>query len=110
MEKEKIYISLNVLKERLTKSYGNKFDKLILFGSVARNEFNNESDVDILIMMNQGKELNSKIRNELIDKVFDLELEYDLSIDLKYFDKSQLNSIWGRTPFMQNVFNDGIVL
>lgn len=110
MNKERIYMGLDILKKNLIQAYGKKFDKLILFGSVARDEYNDNSDIDILIMMNQGKELNSKIRHELLDKVFDLELEYDLPIDLKYFDLSQLDSIWGRTPFMQNVLEDGVVL
>jgi predicted nucleotidyltransferase len=110
MNTESIYLSLNKLKHKLVQNYGDEFNKLILFGSVAKNIFNNDSDVDILIMMNKGSKLDSKIKEQLFDNVFDIEIEDEIPFDVKFFDKSQLKTIHGRTPFMQNILNNGVVI
>jgi predicted nucleotidyltransferase len=41
---------------RALEKYGDKIDKIILFGSVARGEARDESDVDILVVGNVSLE------------------------------------------------------
>ena len=56
--------SLQDLKNRLLTSYNN-IERMILFGSVARNESDHESDCDLLILTTQP--LNRFVKTEIIN-------------------------------------------
>lgn len=50
------------VKKELQRLYGNRLAKVILFGSYARGDFREESDIDFLVVLNDeeidvGKEL-----------------------------------------------------
>lgn len=47
--------------------------ELFLYGSYARGDQHNDSDIDILILLNQD-EINKKIRDELYSLLYNLEL------------------------------------
>ncbi len=39
------------VKQALTELYGERLDRVILYGSYARGDFHNESDVDFLVVL-----------------------------------------------------------
>ena len=45
------------LKATLSAIYGNRFSKLLLYGSYARQDFNDESDVDFMLVL-KDEEVN----------------------------------------------------
>ena len=47
---------LNKLKQGLQQSFGDKLKGLILFGSYARGDFHEESDVDVLVLLDEDNE------------------------------------------------------
>ena len=51
MTRELIDRAVTRYTEEAKKTYGEKLYKLILFGSCARGDFDNESDVDIMILL-----------------------------------------------------------
>ena len=108
--KKDIMKGLRLVKNKLKNHYADKFDKLILFGSVARNEQRDDSDIDILIMMNTGHKLDWKIKDTIFDDVYDVMIQNELPFDMKFFDKSMLNTIWAREPFMANVLKEGVAV
>ncbi len=108
--KKDIMKGLKLVKTKLEKHYADKFDKLILFGSVARNEQRDDSDIDILIMMNTGHQLDWKEENTIFDDVSSVMINEGLPFDMKIFDKSMLNTIWAREPFMVNVLKEGVAV
>ncbi len=110
LSRDSIFLILNEIKEKLKEEYKDKFDKLILFGSVARDEMTEDSDIDLLVMMNQGRDLEWQEKKKIRRLIFDFMLKNDLIIDLKYFDKSKSNTIWGKTPFMETVLKEGVAL
>ncbi len=110
LSREAIFLILKEIKAKLQEEYKEKFDKLILFGSVARDEMTEDSDIDLLVMMNQGRDLEWQEEDSIRGIVFDFMLRNDLIIDLKYFDKSKSNTIWGKTPFMETVLKEGVAL
>lgn len=65
----------DALKEGLSQFYGNRLEKLLLFGSHARGDYREDSDIDFMIVLND-KELNTgeeikdivKIKHPLILK------------------------------------------
>lgn len=87
-----------------------KFDKnakIVLYGSRARGDFKEDSDWDILILLNTiiNEELKEQIRDELFE--IELEMEQTISSIIKSKENWQDLTI---TPFYQNVEKEGVLL
>ena len=65
--------SLVALKSVLKTRLGTSLEKLVMFGSRARGDYNEESDIDIAVIVNG---LDRNLKKEVIDLVADIELEY----------------------------------
>lgn len=82
-----------------------KIKKIILFGSVARGDDTEDSDIDILIITNYGDEIHSKISNEVTDIILDKgELISAHVMTEEHFNKIKPYS------FIKNVEKDGVVI
>ena len=57
----------------------NEVEKVILYGSRAKGNFKNGSDIDITLF---GNQLNQQILFQLIDKIDDLMLPYTFDISI----------------------------
>ena len=78
---------------------------IMLFGSVARGEDTEESDIDILIVSPNADDLRYKINRIAVDII--LEKDEVISPHLmteEHFNKTRNNS------FLTNVLNEGVVL
>ncbi|MCL2116461.1 MAG: nucleotidyltransferase domain-containing protein [Methanobrevibacter sp.] len=82
-----------------------EIEKIILFGSVARNEDKKESNIDILIIaMNKDK-----IENQIYDKAFDVFLKENEDISVKIFSLKDYEYNKD-TDFILNVEKEGILI
>ncbi len=72
--------ALQALFARLQKSYGKKIQRAMLFGSKARGDADGDSDIDVLLLVKQE---TWQIRDEISGIVADINLEYDLQIDIR---------------------------
>jgi predicted nucleotidyltransferase len=87
---------------------GEYIHDIILYGSVARNEATEQSDVDVLVVLNRDEppEELSKRPNKLSDLAFDVGLEYNVNISVHICSKKRFESYQDR-PFLQNVLREG---
>jgi uncharacterized protein len=81
--------------------------EVILFGSRARGEENEESDWDILVLSEKNV---GKLESEIRDKLYDLELETGEIFSLFVYSKMDWENRQKVTPFYHNVNRDGIRL
>ena len=80
-------------------------NKIILFGSVARGEDDNNSDIDILIISSYNDKIRPKIREEIVNIILnDDELISPYIISQQQFDKQKNFSIY------KNIMKEGIIL
>ena len=80
--------------------------KIILFGSVARGDDNEDSDIDILIVLSKDdSDLKSKIRHVVVDFI----LETGEVISPHIMSEDHFNKTKDFT-FLQNVLSEGIVI
>lgn len=80
-------------------------EQIILFGSVARGEDNEDSDIDILIISNEGE----KIEPIISDEVFKVILNNKEFISAHVMSKNKLEKIKDFS-LLKNINNEGIIL
>jgi len=73
---EKCIKALAILKQQLQIRFA--VNRLILFGSVARGTADEESDVDLLIALDNEPDVT--ISDEISNIIFEINLEYDTNI------------------------------
>lgn len=80
-----------------------KIEKIILFGSVARGDDNENSDIDLLIISNDIFEIQDKIDSEVLN--FVLETDEFISAHLMTNNMYETRKNY---PFLTNVLKEGI--
>lgn len=81
--------------------------EVILFGSHARGQSNEESDWDILILIDRPK-ANRSVEDRYRSEMFELELELGEPISTFVYSKSDWESKFLFTPLYQNIKKEGI--
>ena len=91
---------------------GDRVKKIILYGSYARGDYNEGSDIDIMILTDLVDDDIVKYRDDLWDFAYDMECEYNFTIHLSPTLRNidQYNTRTSFIPFYKNVQKDGVVL
>ena len=104
----KIKKIINLFKEQIEEHYKDRLSNMVLFGSQARNDAEEGSDINILIVLND-EEVNvvQEIR-KIGDLITSLSLEFDEVISCVFMSKKRyLNE---KSPLLLNIRKEGIVL
>jgi predicted nucleotidyltransferase len=96
------------VREQVRELFGDKLRYLILYGSYARNEQDPESDIDIMILVDESEEALRKYRAGIVDIMTDLSLKYDTFISLTKKNYSHYNKYLDILPYYQNIYNEGV--
>lgn len=101
---------LSELAELLCQVYGKRLKAVILYGSMARGTHTNDSDVDIMILVDGNNEELREYDEVLSDVSADISLKYlkvFSIIDISYQEYLKWKQI---LPFYRNVSKEGVVL
>jgi len=98
---------LKHLKQELTKVYNKDLASLILYGSQARNDFVEGSDIDILILLNNEIKPIAEIR-KINGILSDISLEFNKIISCVFMSKDRYEQ--EKSPLVLNIKKEGIVL
>jgi predicted nucleotidyltransferase len=101
----KIQKILKKLKKELLRIYGESVESIILYGSRARGDARDDSDIDILIVLNKDFNYSEILRlsSQLISS---LSLENDVVISRAFVTKTQYDKL--QIPFLMNVRREGV--
>ncbi len=83
--------------------------EVILFGSHARGQASEESDWDILILIDKPKK-NRSVEESYRDEMFQLELELGEPISTFVYSKKDWENKYIFTPLYQNIKKEGVRL
>ena len=72
---------------------------MLLFGSQARGNSQKFSDYDVLIVLDN--DYSGKDENSILDLCYDINLKFDILLDVHIISVKELNSVRGRQPVFQ---------
>lgn len=94
--------------EILKTKYKDKISQVVLFGSFAKGEYDEESDIDILVVLKNG---DNKLRDEISMAAFEIILSYNIILSPIVIDKKTF--VWHKKfkdPLYNSIKRDGIDL
>ena len=89
---------------------GKSLQEIILYGSYARGDYTEYSDVDLMLLTTLSDREIEKIEGEVFDLAFDFQLDYGIDISVILKNKEQFNYWLGALPFYDNVKREGVVI
>ena len=91
---------------------GDRVKKIVLYGSYARGDFNEGSDIDIMVLTDLTDEEIIEYRDNISNIAYDIEEENDFDIYLSPLLKNlnKFNYWLEALPFYMNVQKEGVVL
>ncbi len=86
--------------------YGEKIKKVILYGSYVRDEATEDSDIDLLVLVEKSLDL-FEVRESLSDLLFDILLDEGELVSVIVVPEHLYENY--NSPFMLNVRKEGLV-
>ena len=77
--------------ETMKNHYGDRLSKIILYGSYARGDFNEESDIDFLVLLNDEEVRTSKEILNTYKLLYHLTLENNIEISMSAASQKNMN-------------------
>lgn len=110
IEDEQMRKILSELSKLLQQVYGEKLKSIILYGSVARGTQTKDSDIDIMVLIDEDTSKLHIYNERLGDAASEISLKYlkvFSIIDVSYQEYLKWEQI---SPFYRNVSREGVVL
>lgn len=96
------------LRDRLVKELGDRIDSLILYGSAARGEAGEESDIDILVITRDN---DRKVYDRISGIRTDVDLKNGTLTSLVVFSRAEVEKYLKLgSPFIEDVIEEGVIL
>lgn len=96
------------LRKKLIEEFKDKIDSIILYGSVARDEAHENSDIDILVVT---KDDDRKLYDRISKIRTRIDLENNTLTTLLHMSRDELERyVKLDSPFIENLLKDGMIL
>lgn len=104
---EKLKAILKQLHSRFSRCYGERLVRMILFGSQARGDAEEGSDLDIFVVL-RGSVNPSEEISRTIDDVAEISLENDVVISCIFMEEDRFAHRNG--PLLRNIRKEGVTV
>jgi len=98
------------VSRRIQKLLGGSLRSIILFGSYARGDYDEGSDIDIMVLADIPDKERRAWRHELSLISSRVSLENDITVSIILCNKALFEERLPILPFYQNVMNDGVTI
>ena len=96
---------LKEFREELENLYGKSLKSIILYGSWARGDATEDSDIDLLIVL-EGKVIPGKEIDRMIDIITEINLKHGVLISIYPVSEDDYSTI--NSPLLINVRREGV--
>lgn len=93
------------LKEGLVRIYGDKLKAVYLYGSYARRDYRQGSDVDVMILLSDYRNYWEELRRST-ELASDISLEYDITVSHLIMKEIQWKA--SDMPVLRNIHKEGV--
>lgn len=103
---QKVKSLLKDIENKLRRIFGDKMEKIILFGSYVREDYDDESDIDILVLVNDSQ--LKKYDDFLLDTIVELTGVYGIFVSIVVKSKAEYDLDKETMPLFINVEKEGL--
>ena len=110
MTKELIDRAITRFAEEVKTAYGSKLFQVILYGSCARGDYNDESDIDIMVLLDVPTESikDERSKARAVANRLDREFNYDVMLMPSIQSKEHFEKYSDALPLFANIRKEGI--
>ena len=110
MTKEVIEHAAKRFADEIKKEYGSRLIKVVLFGSCARGDFEDDSDIDIMVLIDATAESIPDEREKVLSIIYRLDDEFNY--DVLFSPIIQSETVYEKylpiLPFYQSIEREGV--
>lgn len=102
---------LNILedvREEMMLLFNSKLKQIVLYGSYARGDHEPESDIEIMVVIDENEETLREYRNVIADVVEDISSKYEQPISLTEIPYNRYTTYQNVLPFYKIVYQEGV--
>jgi predicted nucleotidyltransferase len=99
-----------LLAKKAKEIASDKLVKVILYGSYARGDYEEWSDIDVMVLVNGDDHTTKLFEQELWKYCNDLELNYDVVLSVIVKDYNHFQNWKNVLPFYANLQNAGVLV
>ncbi|MBI3152659.1 MAG: nucleotidyltransferase domain-containing protein [Chloroflexi bacterium] len=98
---------LKELKTGLVRIYGEQLDSVYLYGSYARGDNKDGSDLDVLVVLNDFQRRAAELRR-ISQLIGDLSLDFEITVSPLFMRESEWKM--NKFPLLRNVKKEGVAI
>ena len=87
---------------------GDRLECVVLYDSYARGDFDDESDVDLMVRVRCDKEELTSLHGAFIKIASELSLKYGVEVSVSLTDTATFNRYKHALPYYENVEREGV--
>ena len=90
--------------------FGEKMRSVIVYGSYARGDFDEESDIDIAVLLDMPRDEIKHFRADVVSLASRLSLKYAKLVSIVEIPESEYDAYRVVLPFYRNIDKEGVAL
>lgn len=96
--------------ENARRLLGNLLDSVILYGSYARGDYSEFSDIDVMLLVSLTEDQIKEISDQISDLAFDYMMKYGADISPVITNTDHFNYWVDNLPYYRNIRDEGVRL
>ena len=105
---------INIITNELSRNaryiFGDRLRKIIMYGSYARGDYDDYSDLDIMVLADFDEGEHSELQTQVCKIASRASLDHDITVCISLNNENLFMSRLSISPYYQNVLSEGVRL